>query len=88
MHMRRTLPLCFLLSLLASTQADAQFRVSEPASGENFNVELGLMFWKPSPGIVIGSDTLSTAGSTGVDFVQEFGIPLTRIGALSAGRAR
>ena len=74
MHMRRTLPVCFLLSLLASAQADAQFSVSEPASGENFNVELGLMFWKPSPGIIIGSDSLSTAGASGLDFVQEFGI--------------
>jgi hypothetical protein len=74
MHMRRTLPVCFLLSLLVSAQADAQFSVSEPASGENFNVELGLMFWKPSPGIVIGSDSLSTAGASGLDFVQEFGI--------------
>jgi hypothetical protein len=74
MHMRRTLPVCLLLSLLVSAQADAQFSVSEPASGENFNVELGLMFWKPSPGIVIGSDSLRTASATGVDFVQEFGI--------------
>ena len=74
MHMRRALPVCFLLSLLASAQADAQFRASEPASGENFNVELGLMFWKPSPGIIIGSDSLSTAGASGLDFVQEFGI--------------
>jgi hypothetical protein len=74
MHMRRTLPVCFLLSLLVCAKADAQFSVSEPASGENFNVELGLMFWKPSPGIVIGSDSLSTAGASGLDFVQEFGI--------------
>jgi hypothetical protein len=74
MHMRRTLPVCLLLSLLVSAQADAQFSVSEPTSGENFNVELGLMFWKPSPGIIIGSDSLSTASASGLDFVQEFGI--------------
>jgi hypothetical protein len=74
MRMRKALPVCFLLSLLVSAQADAQFRASEPASGENFNVELGLRFWKPSPGIIIGSESLSTAGASGLDFVQEFGI--------------
>src|SRR5687768_6628019 len=74
MHIRRTLPVCLLLSLFASSQADAQYNVSEPALGENFNVELGLMFWKPTPGIVIGSDSLSTVSATGVDFVQEFNI--------------
>jgi hypothetical protein len=73
--MRRALPACLLLSLLASSQADAQFRPqSDTAPGEDFNVELGLMFWKPSPSIVIGSDSLRTISATGVDFVQEFDI--------------
>jgi hypothetical protein len=74
MNIRRTLPVCLLLSLFASSQADAQFRAPEPAAGENFNVELGLMFWKPSPGIIIGSDSLRAATGTGLDFVREFGI--------------
>ena len=30
MHIRRALPVCFLLSLFVSSQADAQFRVAEP----------------------------------------------------------
>ena len=74
MHIRTALPVCLLLTLFASSQAVAQFNVSEPAPGENFNVELGLMFWKPTPGIVIGSDSLRAVSATGVDFVQEFNI--------------
>ena len=74
MHIRGSLPLCLLLSLFAS-QADAQFRAPEaPAPGENFHVELALMFWKPTPGIVIGSDSLRAVNATGVDLVQQFGI--------------
>jgi hypothetical protein len=72
MHIR-ALPVCLLLSLFAS-QADAQFSVPEPAAGENFNVELGLMYWKPAPRLVIGSNSLQTVSATGVDFVQEFDI--------------
>jgi hypothetical protein len=75
MHIRGTLPLCLLLSLFATPQADAQFRAPEaPAPGENFHVELALMFWKPTPGIVIGSDSLRAVNAAGVDLVQQFGI--------------
>ena len=75
MQIRRALPVCLLLSLFASSQADAQFRPPEAgAPGEDFHVELGLMFWKPTPGIIIGSDSLRTVSATGVDFVQEFNI--------------
>jgi hypothetical protein len=75
MHIRGALPVCLLLSLFASSQADAQFRPPpSPAVGEDFHVELGLMFWQPSPGIVIGNDSLRTVNTTGVDFVQEFDI--------------
>ena len=75
MHIRGTLPLCLLFSLVVTSQADAQFRAPEaPAPGENFHVELALMFWKPTPGIVIGSDSLQAVNATGVDLVQQFGI--------------
>jgi hypothetical protein len=82
-----------LLSLLAWSQADAQFRAPEqPTPGENFNVELGLMFWKPTPGIVIGSDSLRGVSTTGVDFVQEFDIADKRFnefrGVLRAGKTK
>src|SRR5690349_14720080 len=74
MHMRIALPVCLLLSLLIAPRADAQFRVSQLPPGENYHVELGLMFWKPSPGIIIGSDSLDALNPQGVDFVQEFNI--------------
>ncbi len=89
MHIRRALPVCLLLGLLAS-RADAQFRVANPAPGESFHVELGLMLWKPSPGIIIGSDSLSAVSPGGVDFVQEFDIADKRFnefrGVLKAGK--
>ncbi|HEV8397915.1 MAG TPA: hypothetical protein VGQ37_26735 [Vicinamibacterales bacterium] len=79
MHIRSTLPVCLLLSLFASTQADAQFRPEAPMPpGENFHVELGLMFWQPTPGIVIGSDSLRAVNATGVDLVQQFAIDSQR----------
>jgi hypothetical protein len=78
-----------LLGLLAS-RADAQFRVADPAPGESFHVELGLMLWKPSPGIVIGSNSLSALSPGGVDFVQEFAIADKRFnefrGVLKGGK--
>jgi hypothetical protein len=73
MSIRRTLPVCLLLSLVAS-QASAQFRPSQPPPGENYNVELGMRFWNTSPGIIIGSESLDIVNSRGVDFVQEFSI--------------
>src|SRR5688572_2788803 len=63
-----------LLSLLLSSRADAQFRVPDPASGERFHVELGLMFWSPTPEIRIQTGALAAIGETEVDFVREFGI--------------
>jgi hypothetical protein len=73
MHIRRTLPVCLLLSLVA-VEASAQFRPSNPPPGENYNVELGMMFWWPEPGIIIGSEGLDILNPPGVDFVQEFNI--------------
>src|ERR1043165_1404427 len=85
MHICRTLASCLVLSLLAALQADAQFRAPEaPAPGENFHVELGLMLWKPTPDIVIGSDSLRPAGATGFDFVQQFNIPAKRFNEFRA----
>jgi hypothetical protein len=74
MHIRTALPVVLLLSLVAST-ANAQFRAPEgPTPGEDFHVELAMMFWKPTPGIVIGSDSLRQVNAAGVDFVQQFDI--------------
>lgn len=68
-------PLILVLGLLlCSRAADAQFSVADPAPGENYNVELGLMFWTPTPELIIQTGPLAALGSPGVDFVQAFGI--------------
>lgn len=76
--------------LLVSARAEAQFRVVEPAAGEDFHVELGLMFWTPTPTLQIQTGSLAALGQAPVDFVNEFGIPNTRFnefrGVIKAGR--
>jgi hypothetical protein len=67
-----------LLGLLLSSRAEAQFRVPDTAPGEKFNVELGLMFWEPTPVLQIQTGALASLGTGAVDFVQEFGIQNTR----------
>src|ERR1051325_2814290 len=75
MHIRRALPACLLFGLFATSQANAQFRAPEaPAPGENFHVELGLMLWKPTPGIVIGSSSLQAVNAPAGDLVQQLGL--------------
>jgi hypothetical protein len=72
MHIRLlAAPLFFLL---LSARAEAQFRVPEPAPGEQFHVELGLFFWEPTPVLQIQTGGLAALGQSQVDFVQEFGI--------------
>jgi hypothetical protein len=79
-----------LLGLLLSSRAEAQFRVADPAPGEKFHVELGLMFWSPTPEILIQTGALAALGESEVDFVQEFGIENTRFNefrsVIKAGR--
>ncbi|HLG55989.1 MAG TPA: hypothetical protein VI485_11715 [Vicinamibacterales bacterium] len=79
-----------LLGLLFSARAEAQFRVATPASGENFHVELGLMFWQPTPQLLIQTGGLAALGQTEVDFVQEFAIENKRFkefrGVIKAGK--
>src|SRR6476659_481306 len=75
MHIRTALSACLLMGLFAASHAHAQFRAPEaPAPGENFHVERAMMFWKQTPGIVIGSSSLQAVNATGVDLVQQFGI--------------
>ena len=79
-----------LLGLLLSSRAEAQFRVADPAPGEKFHVELGLMLWSPTPEILIQTGALAALGESEVDFVQEFGIENTRFNefrsVIKAGR--
>jgi hypothetical protein len=88
MHNRVLAALC--LSLVVSARAEAQFRVPDPAPAENFHVELGLMFWSPTPEILIQTGSLAALGQPAVDFVQEFGIEKTRFtefrGVIRAGK--
>jgi hypothetical protein len=76
--MRLRCPAIALLGVLTAANADAQFRVADPAPGENFHVELGLMFWTPTPEIRVQTGGLTALGQPEVDFVQEFGIESTR----------
>jgi len=88
--MRNPLVPVVLLGLLFSSPAYAQFRLPDPASGERFHVELGLMFWSPTPEILVQTGALAPLGEAGVDFVSEFGIEKTRFnefrGVIKAGR--
>lgn len=63
-----------LFMVIIAAPAEAQFNVPDPAPGENFHVEIGLLFWTPTPGIEIQTGGLADAGMPGVDFVREFGL--------------
>jgi hypothetical protein len=72
MRIRLLATVLFCAAIVA--RAEAQFSVPDPAPAENFHVELGLMFWQPTPGIEIQTGGLAAAGIPGVDFVREFGL--------------
>lgn len=65
--------IAFVLAISSGT-AEAQFNVSDPAPGEDFSVELGAMFWTPTPTLIVQTGALSAFGDSRVDFVREFGI--------------
>jgi hypothetical protein len=58
------------LALLAAAMICVSGVASAQSSPENFGFEAGLIFWKPSPEIVLTSGTLGTP----VDFINTFGI--------------
>jgi len=65
---------CALLLLAAAAPAHAQFTVQPPSPpADDYHVELGAVFWSPTPELAINSNDLGVIGSE-VDFVQEFGI--------------
>jgi hypothetical protein len=43
-------------------------------AAEDHVVELGVMFWKPSPELTLSTDALASFSISEVDFVEEFGI--------------
>src|SRR4029079_7879484 len=65
---------------LASSPAWAQYgakRMSDPATGESYHVEIGGYFWDPNPDLVISSEALGIIGSK-IDFVNDLGIEKTK----------
>jgi len=54
---------------LSGTRANAQVL---PA--EDHVAEIGVMFWKPSPELVLSTDAAGGSALSTVDFVQEFGV--------------
>jgi len=88
--MRNRLVIAVFVCLLMAARAEAQFNVVEPAAGEDFHVEAGLMFWTPTPTLLVQTGSLAALGQPAVDFVGEFGIQTTRFnefrGVIKAGR--
>ncbi len=88
--MRISVSAVLLVALLTSARAEAQFSVPDPAPAEKFVLELGLMFWTPTPELLIQSGALAQIGESDVDLVREFEIEDTRFrdfqATLKAGR--
>ncbi len=76
----------FAAIVVLAARAEAQFSVAGSGSPEDYHVELGVNFWKPSPDIVIRAG----AGSTDVDLIDIFSIEDAQFtefkGVLKAGR--
>jgi hypothetical protein len=86
--MRTRVAAIFLLlavfSLAAAVPAHAQYgasRLSDPATGESYHVEVGGYLWNPTPDIAITSESLGIIGSR-IDFVTDLGIQKTRFNQL------
>jgi hypothetical protein len=73
---------CCLLLGLAAAPAEAQYgarKISDPATGENYHVEVSGYFWNPTPEIAITSQALTQqALGSRIDFVEDLGIEQTR----------
>jgi hypothetical protein len=74
-----TAVLC-LTVLAGATPAQAQYgakRHENRATGETYHVEVGGLFWDPTPEIAITSESLGIIGSK-IDFVEDLGIEKSR----------
>jgi len=73
-----------LMVVLSAASAHAQYGagrgLSDRATGEQYNVEVGGYFWNPTPTIGISSESLPIVGQTAtrIDFVNDLGIEKTR----------
>jgi hypothetical protein len=71
--------LCLVFGV-AAVPAHAQYSVkesSDPATGEQYHLEISGFLWNPTPDIVISSESLGIVGSN-IDFVNDLGIAKTR----------
>jgi hypothetical protein len=73
-----------LMVVLSAASAHAQYGagrgLSDRATGETYNVEVGGYFWNPTPTIGISSESLPIVGQTAtrIDFVNDLGIEKKR----------
>lgn len=75
--------MCAALAAILPAAAGAQTRVETPprAVGERYFVELGGIFWNPTPSGIIASDRLDIVGDE-IDFVNDLGFARTRFSDL------
>ena len=71
--LRATFLGCVCLAFTAAPAAAQYAGLSDPATGENYHVEIGGYLWSPSPTILITSEALGIAGSE-IDFVEDLGV--------------
>jgi len=70
--------------LLMPVVAHAQYRATafqDPATGETYHVEGGMVFWNPPPDLRVSSEGLGIVG-TEIDAVKDLGIEQKRISEL------
>ena len=74
MKYRSALFISCVCLLVGVSPADAQFERADPPPAEDFRVEVGAMFFRPSPDLRIQTGALAQITSGEVDFVEEFNI--------------
>lgn len=69
-----------IITLAFAATASAQFGAVQPIPPpEDFHVELGLMWWTPTPELTIDTEQVNNlTGTSAVDFVQEFNLQKAR----------
>ena len=68
------------LAAVGPAPAEAQYRrMTDPATGEKYNVEISYGFWNPTPEFDISSESLGIPGTV-IDLVEDFGFEKKRLG--------
>ncbi len=63
----------FLSMVFLAARAEAQFLRPNVMPAEDYHVELGAMFWTPSPDVIVRADRFGLIGSE-INLVTDFGI--------------